>query len=155
MFLIHMQDKRAKSLIEYIKYKTNEATWYSCKDYDGRTAEYLFNVLSIPDLDESIYQKWLKKEKITNRLNIDGFYVRYFGRGGNLHVAHGTYPNGNPGEVDQLSPKAKKMKKTVLLPPYIPDDAAAVETRVQDLECRSPGVINAEQHVDFSALTHM
>ena len=155
-----MEDERAETLIKYIRYKTKEATWYSCKDHDGRTAEYLFNVLSIPDLDECSYQKWMRKERITPSLNLDEFYVRKFGRGGNLYVAHGTYPNGNPGEVDQLSPNAKKMKKPVLLPPHIPDGLTseteiantAVRTRVQDVECRSPGVINEEQQTGHSVV---
>ena len=115
-----MQEERAASLIEYFVWLADDRTWYSTVNYKGRVARYLFEVLSIPGLNQDVYKRWLKMEKISPSLNMDGIHIRKFGAGGKLHIAHGKeFPTQKPGEAAGVS-KSNKRKKRTLLPPLIP-----------------------------------
>ena len=49
-------------LISYIKDYTQPGTWYNCQSRDGH-ASFLFDILKIPDVSESEFDRWRKGSK--------------------------------------------------------------------------------------------
>ena len=79
---------------------------------------------------------------------MNGIYVRKFGTGGKLHIAHGKYPAQNPGKAAGVEPKSNKRKKRVPLPPLIPADLLFSVTNATVASC----VVDAGHPSDNSVL---
>ena len=57
-------------LVSYIKDSTPPGTWYNCQSRDGN-AGFLFDVLKIPDVTESEFDRWRKGSKLVAS-HVDG-----------------------------------------------------------------------------------
>ena len=57
-------------LIRYIKDSTPPGTWYNCQSRDGN-ASFLFDILKIPDVSESEFDRWRKGSKLVAS-HVDG-----------------------------------------------------------------------------------
>jgi len=87
-------------LIRYIKDSTPPGTWYNCQSRDGN-ASFLFDILKIPDVSESEFDRLRKGSKLvaSHVDGVCGIYTDTYKK--KLHIAHTIAPNHRAAQASE------------------------------------------------------
>ena len=133
-------------LISYIKGVTRPETWYNCQSRDGN-AGFLFDILKIPDVTESEFDRWRKGSKLvaSHVDGVCGIYTDTYKK--KLHIAHTTKPNHRAAQT----PESQHRHRVGGWCPKIPDRYRDSFKKTPDLNGNSSsansGVSTMRTHV--------